>query len=101
MSSIGKLCTNYEVMAIFEYARWPPTVILIFWEIDILTIGLADPHNPTIEPSISIYLVLKGQLWQFNFLMATVHHLGFQGCSDGGYIGIYTPKISPSKLFMG
>jgi len=24
-----------------------------------------------------------------------------QGRSDGGYIGIYTPKISPSKLFMG
>ena len=23
------------------------------------------------------------------------------GASDGGYIGIYTPKISPSKLFMG
>jgi len=29
----------------------------------------------------------------------------YQGRSDGGYIGIYTPsppkKISPSKLFMG
>jgi len=24
-----------------------------------------------------------------------------QGCSDGGYIGMYTPKISPNKLFMG
>jgi len=24
-----------------------------------------------------------------------------QGRSDGGYIGIYTPKISPSKLFVG
>ena len=24
-----------------------------------------------------------------------------QGRSDGGYIGIYTPKVSPSKLFMG
>jgi len=24
-----------------------------------------------------------------------------QGRSDGGYMGIYTPKISPSKLFLG
>ena len=24
-----------------------------------------------------------------------------QGRSDGGYIGIYTPQINPSKLFMG
>jgi len=24
-----------------------------------------------------------------------------QGRSDGGYIRIYTPKISPGKLFMG
>ena len=24
-----------------------------------------------------------------------------QGRSDGGYMGIYTPQISPSKLFMG
>jgi len=25
----------------------------------------------------------------------------YQGRSDGGCIGIYTPNISPSKLFMG
>jgi len=25
----------------------------------------------------------------------------FRGVATGVYIGIYTPKISPSKLFMG